>query len=480
MFFNENNDDDENDDFGGSFKPIDELLAEFNKAKRGEKHVRIEEEEFEFLISYFESENDKENIEIACEIGIETFPFSSELLLRKCAWLTNQTKFGQALKALDAVDAIDPHSMEALLLRVDIYCDMNKYEDAVRLLEVEFFKKAETERIEILMELSEIYDELEEFENVYNSLKRILEIDPNNEEALLRICFWADITNREEESILLYNSIIEKNPFNTMAWYNLGTAYQGLKLYEKAVESYEYCIALDNKFEYAYRNIGDAFIQLKQYDKAIEVLEKHISLGKPEDVILEALGFCWEKKKDYSKARKFYLEASLLSPDDDGIFFKIGETYKAEQKWEKAMKAFTTALRLNKENSAYSLALGNCLVELGAPKEALVCYLNAVRLKPANKSSWQSLIKALYISDYFEEALGQIELAQDMCGFKPEFDYYKAAVHLALGKTKDAVLILEAALQIAPQKVSALKFIDSEIINHPAFTDVLARHKKKR
>jgi tetratricopeptide (TPR) repeat protein len=480
MFFNENNDDDDDDDFGGSFKPIDELLEEFNKAKRGEKHVRIEENEFDFLISYFESENDKENIELACDIGIEMFPFSSELLLRKTAWLTNQTKFGQALKTLDAVDAIDPNSMEALLMRVDIYCDMNKYEDAIKLLEIECVKKSEADQLEILMELSEIYDELEEFDNVYNSLRRILEMDPNNEEALLRICFWADITNREEESINLHNKIIENNPFNTMAWYNLGTAYQGLKLFEKAVEAYEYCIALDNKFEYAYRNIGDAFIQLKKYDKAIEVLEKHSSLGKPEDVILEALGFCWEKKKDFSQARKFYIEASQLSPDDDGIFYKIGETYKAEQKWEKAMKSYTTALRLNKENSVYSLALGNCLVELGATKEALVCYLNAVRLKPTNKASWQSLIKALYINAYYEEAIGQLELAQELCGLKPEFDYYKSAVLLALGKTKEAILLLENVLQLAPQKMTALKSIDKEIMHHPAIADVLARHKKRK
>ncbi len=480
MYFNENNNDDDEDGFNESFRPLDELLLEFSKAKKGEAYSRIEEDEFEFLITFFESENDRENVEYACNIGIENYPFSSELLLRKTAWLTNQTKFGQALKTLDALDAIAPENMDALMMRVDIYCDMNRYEDAVKLLEMECGSKNNSDKIDILMELSELYDELEEFDNVYHSLKRILEIDFNNEEALLRICFWTDICSKEEESIELYNNILEQNSFHAMVWYNLGTAYQGLKLYEKAVESYEYCIALDNDFEYAYRNVGDAYIHLKEYDKAIEVLEKHTKMGTPEDIILESIGLCWEKKKDYTKARKYYLQASALSPEDDSLFFKIGETFKAQRKWESAMEAYLKAMHLNVKHAGYRIAIGNCFIELNAPKEAIEAYLDAVELKPANKGGWQALIKGLYMVSLFQEAIEHISMAQEYCGAKPEFDYYLATCNLALGKTKEALLILENILHSAPQKLNAIQFLDDSAMHHPAFAEKIARFKKKK
>jgi hypothetical protein len=73
-----------------------------------------------------------------------------------------------------------------------------------------------------------------------------------------------------------------------------------------------------------------------------------------------------------------------------------------------------------------------------------------------------------------------LNLAESICGAKPEFIYYRSAVLLAMGKTKDAVLYLEEALTLAPKKVSALNQLEKEIIHHPTFTDVIAQFKKKK
>jgi tetratricopeptide (TPR) repeat protein len=221
-------------------------------------------------------------------------------------------------------------------------------------------------------------------------------------------------------------------------------------------------------------------MQLKQYNKAIEVLEMHLSIAKPEDVILDAIGYCWEKQKEYKKARQYYRKASQLNPQDDQIFFKIGETYSKELQWEKAIKAYSVALHINKNNASYCMALGNCLMEMEAEKEALVCYLNAVQLRPDIKSTWQALVKALYIANYYDEALAQLVIAESHYSYKVEFVYYKAAILLAQGKTKDAVLFLEEALEENPKKVTALKFIDKDIVHHPVFAEVLVRYKKKK
>ena len=63
-----------------------------------------------------------------------------------------------------------------------------------------------------------------------------------------------------------------------MAWFNLGAAYQGLKLYEKAIDAYLYAVTIDEKFDYAYRNMGDAYLRLRKFKEAIEVLEKVLEL----------------------------------------------------------------------------------------------------------------------------------------------------------------------------------------------------------
>ena len=76
------------------------------------------------------------------------------------------------------------------------------------------------------------------------------------------------------------------------------------------------------------------------------------------------------------------------------------------------------------------MAIGNCLMEMDVKSEALVCYLNAVRLKPGNKTTWMALIRGLYISRYFAEAIIQLEVAQQHCGEKGDFYYYHAALFI--------------------------------------------------
>ena len=62
----------------------------------------------------------------------------------------------------------------------------------------------------------------------------------------------------------LHQKIIDQQPYSELAWFNLGSAYQGLKLYEKAIDAYQYAVAIDEKFDYAYRNMGDAYIRLEK------------------------------------------------------------------------------------------------------------------------------------------------------------------------------------------------------------------------
>ncbi|MBP6456460.1 MAG: tetratricopeptide repeat protein [Chitinophagaceae bacterium] len=470
----------EDDYFDDEAKDLEALLIKFELVKKGEANQQLSEDDFEFLIDYFEANNERENATLACDIATTLYPFCATLYLRKAEWLSMIKKHGQALLVLDELEKIEAHNIEALLLRSDIFVEQEHLYDAVNLLEnnLQFFKN--TDKIDLLFELSEIYDELEEFDEVYKTLKRILKISPSNEDALMRICFWADITDNLEDSIVLHNAIIDDVPFTPTAWYNLGVAYQGLKLYEKAIEAYDYCLDIDEKYEFAYRNKGDAYIQLKKYNEAIEVLETHLKIAKAEDIILEAIAFCWEKQKNYSKARHFYRKASQLNPEDDTIFFKIGETYTKEQQWEKAVKAFSIALHIDKGNATYCLALGNCLMEMDAQKEALVCYVNAVRLRPDIKSTWQALIKSLYKAEYYKEALSQLEIAESHCGVRAEFIYYRAVILLALGKSKEAVLQLEDALEENPKRTSAISYIDKEAMHHPVFSEILARFKKKK
>jgi tetratricopeptide (TPR) repeat protein len=459
---------------------LEDILRRYEEVKNGTSASILDEEEFERVIEYYFQNSNEEQALLACDIARTYYPFSASVLLLRAEILTQAQKYGQALKALDEMEQYDNKNLDAVLLRSDILLAQFKYDQAALWLEQKADDYGGREKIEILLELSDVYDESEEFEAVFDTLKRVIEIDKRNEEALQKICFWAEFTSRLEESVAIHTQLTDNDPYNALAWFNMGAAYQGLKMYEKCIDAYEYCVAIDEKFEFAYRNMADAYMRLKWYEKALEVLEKHIEIAKPEDVIFEAMGYCWEKQKDFGRARQFYRQASQLNPQDDGIFFKIGETYAREKQWEKAVKSYSVALHLDKDNASYCMAIGNCLMEMDVKSEALVCYLNAVRLKPGSKTTWVALIRGLFLTGYYDEAITQLEVAREHCGEKGDFYYYHAAALFELGKAKEALLQLEKGLKLTPAKAKIFTELNPEYLMRASVTEVLARYKKAK
>lgn len=469
-------DDDYLEDESGS---LEELLRQYEDVKLGNSVNIMDEDDFERVIEYYFENNNEEQALLACEIARTYYPFSGSVLLIKAEILTQAQKYGQALRALDEMEQYDNHNLDAVLLRSDIMLGQFKYDQAALLLEQKTKEFEGRELIEILLELSDVYDECEEFDAVFDTLKRVIAIDKRNEEALQKICFWGEFTGRLEESAAMHLQLTDEDPYNALAWFNLGAAYQGLKLFEKSIDAYEYCVAIDEKFEFAYRNMADAYMRLKWYDKALDALEKHLEISKPEDVIYEAMGFCYEKQKDFPKARHYYRQASQLSPQDHAIFYKIGETYSRELQWEKAVKAYSVALHMDKNNAAYCMAIGNCLMEMDVKSEALVCYLNAVRLKPGNKTTWMALIRGLYMTEHFEEGLTQVEIAREHCGDKADFRYFQAALLFELGKSKEGLIQLEKALIMSTSKLKTFTELNTEYLRRSAVTDLIGKYKKK-
>ena len=331
-----------------------------------------------------------------------------------------------------------------------------------------------------MFELADVYDDYEDFDKVFDCLKMILEDEPNNEEALYKICFWTDFTGRNEESIRLHQQIIDEFPYNELAWFNLAAAYQGLKLYEKAIDAYQFAIAIEEKFDYAWRNMGDAYIRLRKYKDAIEALEKVNELAKPEDVIFEALGYCYEKMKNYAQARQHYRKAVHLRPDDSRLYYKIACTYYNEGQWESCLKQLETAMRIHQSPAEYNLLAGECKVHLGQYKEAVQYFTAVVRHRPKNAGGWEALVRCLYTGEFFEEALEQANAALTATQGKPLFLFYKSAILFAAGKTKEGLLQLEKAMETAPKQLKKFVELNPAILQNQLVVDVLARFKRNK
>ena len=458
---------------------LDALLKLYNNLRNGSGGF-IDEEEFERIIDYYDDKEELSKALEAAETALEYFPFSSALLIKKADLLLATRKYHQALETLEKAELFDSRDINLYILKTDAYLALDKQEKAVSLLEEAIQNFEGKEKVELLFELADVYDDYEEFDKVFDCLKVILEEDPKNEEALYKICFWTDFTGRNEESIRLHLQIIEEEPFSELAWFNLAAAYQGLKLYEKSIDAYQYAIAIDDKFDYAYRNLGDAFIRLRRYREAIEALEKVLELSKPEEVIYEAIGHCYDRQKNFAQARFHYRKASHLNAEDSKLYYKIACTYYNEGQYGSAVKQLESALKIHRLQHEYNLLMGECKMQLEETKEAIQYLSTAIRVRPKNISGWESLIRCLYTAEYYQEARQQTLSAIKHTQAKPIFLYYLSAVLFAMQKSKEALLFLEKGLIASPKGVKKFVQLNPSILQNQQVVDMIARYKRKR
>lgn len=456
-----------------------ELLLQYNNFKNGRKFSFIEEESFERIIDYFDENDDLVSAVEAVNYAVEQFPYSSALHIKKADLLIATHRYREALFLLDKAELLDSNDINLYILKTDAHLALDNQEKAAALLEKAIHVFQGEEKAELLFELADVYDDYEEFDKVFNCLKLILEQDPTNEEALYKICFWTDYTGRNEESIKLHQKIIDEFPYTQLAWFNLGAAFQGLKLYEKSIDAYQYAIAIDEKFDYAYRNMGDAYLRLHKYKEAIEVLQKVLELSMPEEVIYEALGHCYEKLKNYAQARFNYRKASHLNSTDSHLYFKIAGTYMSEGYWDSAVKNIENAMRINKSQPDYHLALAKCYVQLDRIKDAVIHFSNFIKARPKNNNGWKELIKCLYEAEYFEEALEQVYNAQKNTNNKPLYTFYKSAILFALGQSKEGLLQLELGLQKSPGLIRQFIQLNPSCLQHQSIVELIALYKTK-
>lgn len=461
---------------------IEEILEAYYQIKKGfQSTIYLGTDEYTILIEYFIYQNNYPEALHAVDLGLTYYPSSIDLLNQKAELYYDKSNLAQALQCLELVEKLDPLNYNANSLKAHILHSQNKSKQAIEYLHQCIDRTIDDEtKILLYTDLIDIYDDIDELEEVFHSLLKILEINPNDQETLQKMSYWADISGMTEESEKYHTEYVENNPFSIIGWYNLGSAKHTLKKYTEAEDAYENAIALDDKFEPAYRNLADVQMKMKAFDKALDTLTANLEIGNAEDVIFEAMGTCFEKKKDYKKARYYYRQAVKLRPEDDLYFYKIATTYFRENSIENAYESYLSAYKLNPENYLYSYHIGICLQMMEMHKEATAYFLKSIYIKPTAKSTWIGLFKTLYSIEMYDDIILQKEIAIENCGEKAEFEYIHVACLLALGKSKEAIERLHVAMNMSKRQFKILLDLQPDALTRKSISDVWSMYKKKK
>ncbi len=145
---------------------LKELLRQYKNLRNGNKHY-LDEDAFERIIDYFDDCDDLSKALDAAETGLQYFPFSSQLLIKKADLLIAKHKYSQALLILEQAELFDSNNLNLYILKTDVFLALDQQAKAVDLLENALTLFTGEERLNLLFELADVYDDYEEFDKVF-------------------------------------------------------------------------------------------------------------------------------------------------------------------------------------------------------------------------------------------------------------------------------------------------------------------------
>jgi tetratricopeptide (TPR) repeat protein len=212
---------------------VSELVAQYEKSVNGEQAPFFDQDDYEVIIEYYEDMGRFEDALSVADRSLLQYPYSAMLLLKKAHIYFELKQLNPALELLDKAEIYDSSEIGIFLLRAEIFTFQSRYKEAITILH-ELLEKTEKEDLpDVYLQMCDVYEDWEKYYDVYSCLIECLKIDPNNEEALNRMNYCVEITDKFEDSIPFHLYLIDINPYNHFAWYNLACAYRGCNEYEK-------------------------------------------------------------------------------------------------------------------------------------------------------------------------------------------------------------------------------------------------------
>jgi tetratricopeptide (TPR) repeat protein len=188
-----------------------------------------------------------------------------------------------------------------------------------------------------------------------------------------------------ESGISLWSYVIEKEPEkDSIAYTNLGSAYQKKGQLDKAIENYDKAISLNPKDYLAYNNRGAILAKVGQFDEAIESYNKAI-LSNPGDYkAYFNRGLTYDKMgRIYDSIQDFQRALGLNMRDPRAIawaYNNLGILYGKEGMDDKSVAAFNNSIAIEPNYPVTYYNRGIAYAFMGRYKEAIEDFSKVILL----------------------------------------------------------------------------------------------------
>ncbi len=402
-------------------------------------------EEFMQLINFYNTRNDLEKALETIDIAISQFKYITKFYLVKSRLLIESNKPKQALKQIRYCEKISGYDFEVKLLKAKALSMMGKVESVSNLLEeLKAFASVEN-RVDICLIKSYNSEYSGDYDNMFVLLKEALSIEPTNKEALDRIMSATLLTKKYFESVEFHEKLINENPYNYMAWFNVGQIYSILSEYEKAIDYIEYSFIIEPNFEDGYLQYSELCNQVGKYKNAVKIYEEYLEKFEADSELYTNLANSYVNLGILKKAKKYTYKSIETDPYNDEAYFLLGEIFKKQEKWQNALNAYHKAAEFDEYREEYLEALAETYFKLKEYDKSEYYFDELVSMDTPEEGYYIKYIYSLVGIEKYSKALQIVKKSEDIV-YSTQIKYLVAVIYFKMNNRKEGLYHLDSAL----------------------------------
>ena len=273
------------------------------------------------------------------------------------------------------------------------------------------------------------------------------------------------------EAATSYDHALALNAENAIAWTNKGLLLKQRGNLQEGLACQEHALTIQPLNEKTWVNKGSVLFELGRSDEALAAFDRALKLNPNYANGWFNKGSSLQEGGEFVKAAECYHRAVSLNPRLDYAWFRMGVTLEELQQREEAIQCYDRVLELNPKDVLAWTNKGGVLQDLKRRDEALKCLDRALEIDQKNTTVWFNKGSLLIDLKRFKEAIASLEEAKKLgasdaaCGIAfcqqmlsgdgPEQLSAKALQELGRGRAQEALVLLDQALQLAPQYAQA-------------------------
>ncbi len=427
-------------------RKISETVSLYETSLRNGASTYFCEHDFIDIIAHYEESDRVEDALLAIDIALEFHTFSIDFYILKASLLLELFKPLQALECIKEGKALGYEQSDLYLLEAESYMLINDMEMAIKAVNVAKTLEQGYGLTEVFFCEALIFEHFQLYNGCFDSLKKALLCDPLYQPALNKIWWCTEITERYEESCAIHLQIIDKKPYNSKAWFNLGHAYSCMGENEKSIDAFEYAFIINPKFEFAYRDCAEMYIREDKYFKALQCYSEVLEFIAPDSDILSKCAYCHTRLGDFRKANDYYFKSIALNPDNDTALFGLAANLYQLGEYNQASRMLAKAIGIDRSREEYMLLQAAIAVEKNEHALAISSFERAIEMAPENELCWIKFFLYHMLERNYSKALDLIEEGE-FYHENGEFTTAKIVALFCCGKKRQAQNLLFKSLE---------------------------------